>query len=61
MKTMTELDATERADAFIKLMLQHQVNLWGWSPLADADQAKKAAQSLAALRAELIAQLKQQP
>jgi len=61
MKTMEESTAAFKADEFIKLMLQHQQNLWGWSPAADEEQAKQAAKSLAALRAELIAQLKQQP
>jgi hypothetical protein len=60
MKTMSELEAAERADAFIKLMLQHQANPWGWSPLADSATAKQAAQSLAAFRGELITQLAKQ-
>lgn len=54
--------AQGKADDFIRLMLQHQQNLFGLnsSPLIDVEKAKKAAQSLAVFRAELITQLEQQ-
>lgn len=54
---MREIDAASRADEFIRLILQHQENLFGFAPLNDAENAKSAAQALAALRAELIAKL----
>jgi hypothetical protein len=54
---MTNSEATYRAEEFIKLMLQYQPNLFGSSPLNGVEQAKQVAQALAALRAELIAQL----
>ena len=54
--------AVSKADEFIRLILQHQPDLFGaYHPLTAEDKAKRVAQSLAALRAELIAQLKQQP
>lgn len=56
-----EIDAVKQADDFIKLILQHQPGLFGSYPLAHTEGAKEAAQALAALRAELIAQLAQQP
>lgn len=49
------------AEEFIKITLQHQQNLFGVYPLASEQSARQAAKSLAALRAELIAQLEQQP
>lgn len=59
---MEEKFAVTKADDLIKLMIQHQPNLFGTtvSPLSEVDRAKKAAQSLAALRTELIEQLKPQ-
>jgi len=60
---MKEVDATYKADEFIKLMISHQPNLFGMNtaPLLDSENSKTAAQSLAVFRAELIEQLKQQP
>lgn len=60
---MKEENATYKADELIKLMIQYQPNLFGVGapPLADMEKAKKVAQSISALRAELIEQLKQQP
>ena len=50
-----------KADEFIKLMLQHQPNLFGTSPpLYSEENSKKAAQALAIFRAELLEQLKKQ-
>jgi hypothetical protein len=54
---MKEDSAMYKADEFIKLALQYQPGLFGTAPLHDAQKAKQAAQSLAALRAELTAQL----
>lgn len=54
---MLEVNAANKADEFIKLVLQHQPDAFGTYPLQDQNQAKKVAQSLAALRAELIVQL----
>lgn len=58
---MTEGTAADKADEFIKLMLQYQDNLCGWPPLANANNAKNTASHLATLRQELIEQLKKQP
>lgn len=59
---MKDDHAIDMADTLIKLMLQHQPGLLGSThhPLLAVDSAKQVAQSLAALRAELIEQLKQQ-
>lgn len=54
---MTESEATYKADEFVKLMIQHQANLFGSYPLDSPEGSKKAAQALAALRAELIDKL----
>lgn len=61
MKTMDESTAAFKADEFIKLMLQHQPALFGSTPLSEVESARRVAQSLAALRVELIKQLQQQP
>ena len=53
--------ATALAEEFIRITLQHQQNLFGVYPLASEQSAQQAAKSLAALRAELIAQLEPQP
>jgi hypothetical protein len=52
--------AAGKADDFIRLMLQHQMNLFGSAPLNDPENAQSAAKALAALRAELIKQLTSQ-
>lgn len=52
--------AAALADEFIKITLQHQQTLFGNCVLASEESAQQAAKSLAALRAELIAQLEQQ-
>lgn len=58
---MEKDEATAKADNLINLMIQHQPNLFGnRPPLHSEELAKTAAQSLAALRAELIAKLTQQ-
>lgn len=58
---MQEVHAADLANNLIKLMVQHQQNLFGSAPANCAENAKTTAQALAALRAELIEQLKQQP
>lgn len=47
---MNQFDASSKADVFIKLMLQHQPNIFGSAPLNGVDQAKQVAQSLAEFR-----------
>lgn len=55
---MEDKSAAIRADDFIKLILQHQPSVFGvYHPLTAEDRARKVAQSIAALRAELITQL----
>ena len=51
--------AVFKAEEFIKLMIQHQPNLFGLNnaPVGTPEQAKKVAASLAELRSELIAKL----
>lgn len=56
-----EIDAAKQADEFIKLILQYQSELLGKSALSSESQAKQVASSIAALRSELIDQLKGQP
>lgn len=58
---MQEVNAASLATEFIRLMLQHQSTLLPNGVLASDEQAKKAAQAIATLRQELIAQLTQQP
>jgi hypothetical protein len=55
--------AQSKADTILSLMLQHQPNLFGhqtYIGLLDEERAKQAAKSVAAFRAELIAQLEKQ-
>lgn len=58
---MQEVNAANKADDIIKLMIQHQSDAFGTYPLTDMSQAKKVALTLATLRSELIAQLMPQP
>jgi len=58
---MQPMDATNKSEELIKIILQHQPGLFGTTPLCTEESARQAAQSLAALRAELIAQLEKQP
>jgi len=60
--TMNEDVAKSKADDLVKLIIQYQPNLFGVGvpALGDSEKAKKVAQSLSALRAELIAQLEKQ-
>jgi hypothetical protein len=56
-----EIDAATQANDLIKLILQHQPGLFGSAPVSNSDRAQETARALAAFRAELIEQLKQQP
>ena len=58
---MTEAESRDLADNIILKLLQHQPDALGTYPLLGETAARKAAQSLAAFRQELIAQLVQQP
>lgn len=59
---MQEVNAASKADEFIKLIIQHHPSAFGSHvPLSNEEEAKKAAQAIAKLRSELIAQLKPQP
>ena len=51
---MQSINAAGLADEYIKLMIANVPNMFGTSPAFDQSSAKQAAQSLAALRAELI-------
>jgi len=56
---MTEEKAINLAGRIIELVLMHQPQKLEY--LASVDMARQTAQALAALRLELIGQLKQQP
>jgi hypothetical protein len=57
---MRDVDATVKAGDFIKLILQHQPELFGSAPLLDTNSAKRMAHAIASLRAELVELLKPQ-
>jgi hypothetical protein len=57
---MQRIDAAERADEIINLLLTNQPKPLGECPLIDERVARSSAQALAAFRQELIAQLIQQ-
>ncbi len=58
---MQQVNAAAIANDIIKLLLTHQQNPLGTSPLLDEADAQKAAKTLAAFRKELIALLKDEP
>lgn len=51
---MSKSEAAIRADEYIKLILQNQQNVLGAAALSNEDNSMQIAQSIAALRAELI-------
>lgn len=58
---MNEIDAILKAENLINLLITHQPQLFGQrETVLDESAGKKLAQGVAALRAELIAQLTQQ-
>lgn len=57
---MDSTNAGNFASELIRLMVQHQTGLLPPNSLGNDDQARKAAQAIAAFRKELIAQLAQQ-
>ena len=57
---MIEITAIKTADALVSHIIQYQLNLFGSSALSSLGQAKEVAQTVAALRSELIEQLIQQ-
>ena len=57
---MIKSDAESLASECIKLLLQHQPDVFGKSPCSYQENAIQAAQALAAFRKELVQQLTQQ-
>lgn len=58
---MDDNSAKAHADNLVRMLIEHQPGLFGTGTANQAEPAKRVAQGLAALRAELIEQLKKQP
>jgi len=58
---MKDDTAAQRADGLINMLIQHQPHLLAGTARLDESAGKQLAQGLAALRAELIELLRQQP
>lgn len=57
---MQVVNAAQKADEFIKLIIQNQPGVLPPNALVSEEQAQRAAQAIAKLRSELIEQLKPQ-
>ena len=56
---MNDIDAVNKADEFMRLILASQPGLFGNSPLQQPEDFQKVARAIAALRSALIDELKQ--
>lgn len=57
---MNDIEATNKADEFIGLLIANQPGLFGTAPLQNTANALQVAQAIAALRQALMNELKQQ-